>query len=202
MELILKKTVQNLGFKDDIVKVKNGYGRNFLIPQGYAILATESSKKVLQENIKQKAFKEKKVIESSKERAERILELSIKISSRVSTGNILFGSVTSKDVIDELGKNKIRINKNAIKIPGKKIKKIGSYSATIRLHRELSIELPFEVIAEKRTVSAGKKKTVSIKEIPAPIRKKPEHSDKEIAPIKEETTSDKESVALKNTDEK
>jgi large subunit ribosomal protein L9 len=98
MELILKEDVQNLGFKDEIVSVKNGYGRNFLIPQGKAIMATTSAKKVLAENLKQRAFKEKSIVEAAEKRATEIKKLEIQIASKVGSGDKLFGSVTNSDL--------------------------------------------------------------------------------------------------------
>jgi large subunit ribosomal protein L9 len=99
MELILKENVENLGFKDDLVKVKNGYGRNYLIPQGKAVLATSSAKKVLAENLKQKAFKEKKIIEDAKALGEKLMGVEMKISSKVGSGDKLFGSVSAADLV-------------------------------------------------------------------------------------------------------
>ena len=112
MELILKQDVENLGFKDDIVTVKNGYGRNFLIPQGHAILATASAKKVLAENLKQRAFKEQKLVDDAKKVAEAIAAMEIKIASKVGTGDKLFGSVNNIDVADALQKVGHDIEKN------------------------------------------------------------------------------------------
>ena len=150
MELILKQNVENLGFKDDLVKVKNGYGRNFLIPQGMAILATESAKKVLAENLKQKAFKEKKIIGEANALGKKISEIVTKIPSKVSNGDKLFGSVSALDLAKEFENQGHSIDKNAISIPGKTIKRLGSYTANIRLHREVSIQYPFDVIPEKK----------------------------------------------------
>ena len=150
MELILKQNVENLGFKDDLVKVKNGYGRNFLIPQGKAILATVSAKKVLAENLKQKAFKEKKIISDANALGKKLSDIVIKISSKVSSGDKLFGSVSALDLAKEFESKGHSIDKNAISIPGKTIKRIGSYTANIRLHREVSIQYPFDVIPEKK----------------------------------------------------
>ena len=99
MQIILKENVENLGFKDDLVKVKNGYGRNFLIPQGKAVLATTSAKKVLAENLKQKAFKEKKIIDDANALGEKLMAINIKISSKVGSGDKLFGSVTAADLV-------------------------------------------------------------------------------------------------------
>ena len=149
MELILKENVENLGFKDDLVKVKNGYGRNYLIPQGKAVLATSSAKKVLAENLKQKAFKEKKIIEDAKALGEKLMGVEMKISSKVGSGDKLFGSVSAADLVKLFESNNHKIDKNAIVIPGKTIKRLASYEAKIRLHRDVSIQFPFEVIPEK-----------------------------------------------------
>ncbi|WP_418511507.1 50S ribosomal protein L9 [Corallibacter sp.] len=152
MELILKQDVENLGFKDDIVTVKNGYGRNFLIPQGQAILATVSAKKVLAENLKQRAFKEKKVIDEANKTAEAIKALDIKIQAKAtegaSAGDKLFGSVTKLDLVEAFEKEGHTIDKKFINITGGNIKRLGQYNAVIRLHREVTFELPFEVIAQ------------------------------------------------------
>lgn len=148
MELILKKDVENLGFKDDIVKVKNGYGRNYLIPKGFAIFATESAKKILAENLKQRAFKEQKIISEAKEKAEKIKKLSLKITAKVHEGDKLFGSVSNADLAKEISKNNIVIDKKFITIIGKSIKKTGNYNASIRLHRKILVDIAFEVIGE------------------------------------------------------
>lgn len=148
MELILKQDVENLGFKDDIVTVKNGYGRNFLIPQGFAILATTSAKKVLQETLKQRAFKEKKIVDEAKAIAEALSKLEIKIPSKVGAGDKLFGSVNNIDLADALQKNSQSIDKKYITVIGGNVKRLGKYNAVIRLHREVTVDLPFEVVAE------------------------------------------------------
>lgn len=148
MELILKEDVSGLGFKDDIVQVKNGYGRNYLIPKGLAQIATESAKKVLAENLKQKAFKEKKEIEQAQQMARDISKLEIKIKSKVSVGDKLFGSVGSQNLLGVLKEKGFELNKDVISIPGKTIKRTGSHVAKIRLHREVTTEFPFEVIPE------------------------------------------------------
>lgn len=150
MEIILKENIENLGFKDDLVKVKNGYGRNYLIPQGKAVLATASAKKILAENLKQKAFKEKKIIDNAKALGEKLTDLVIKIPSKVGSGEKLFGSVSAVDLVKMFESQGHEIDKNSIAIPGKTIKRIGSYEAKIRLHREVSIQFPFEVIPEKK----------------------------------------------------
>lgn len=148
MEIILKEDVLNLGFKDDIVNVKNGYGRNFLIPQGKAILATTSEKKILSENIKQKAFKEKKIIDKANSLAKKILKTQIKIKSKAGEGDKLFGSVNASDFSKVLKNAGFEIEKNQISLPGKTIKRLGKYEASIRLHREVVVNHDFEIISE------------------------------------------------------
>ena len=148
MELILEQDVENLGFKDDIVTVKNGYGRNFLIPQGQAIMATASAKKVLAETLKQRAFKEKKIVEEANKIADAIKALEIKIASKVGSGDKLFGSVNNMDLADALQKEGHTIERKYINVIGGTVKRTGKYDAVIRLHRDVTVDLPFEVIAE------------------------------------------------------
>tara|TARA_B100001173_G_C15808042_1_gene470703 strand:+ start:82 stop:534 length:453 start_codon:yes stop_codon:yes gene_type:complete len=149
MELILKQDVEGLGFKDDVVTVKNGYGRNFLIPSGQAVLATTSAKKVRTENLKQRAFKEKKIIEDAQKVAENIKDLELKITAKVGSGDKLFGSVNNIDVAAALDKAGQSIEKKFITVTGGNVKRLGKYNAQIRLHRDVNVELPFEIIAEK-----------------------------------------------------
>ena len=148
MELILKRDVENLGFADDIVNVKNGYGRNFLIPQGAAVLATPSARKVLAENLKQRAYKEKKVIDDAQKEADKLKDLEVKISSKTGDGDKLFGSVNNADLAGALVKAGVSIEKKFISIPGNNIKRLGSYEATIRFHRDVVVPFAFDVIAE------------------------------------------------------
>ena len=150
MELILKEDVQNLGFKDDVVKVKNGYGRNYLIPKGVAVLATPSAKKVLAENLRQKAHKEKEVIAAANKTADALKELEIKISAKVGAAEKLFGSISNMDLADALAKEGHEIDKKYIIIKGGTIKRAGPYEAQIRLHRDVVVEFPFEVVPEKK----------------------------------------------------
>ena len=146
MELILKSDVPNLGFKDDVVIVKNGYGRNYLIPQGFAILATSSAKKVLAENIKQREFKEKKEIDEANKIAKKLAKLEIKISAKSGTGGKLFGSISNSDLSAELSNLGFDFDKKIIKIQGGTVKRLGTYSASLRLHRNVIQVLSFEVI--------------------------------------------------------
>ena len=149
MELILKEDVENLGFKDDVVKVKNGYGRNFLIPNGLAMLATESNKKVLAEKIKQSQNKQKKAIDEAQKIVKKLEKLDLKIAAKALEGDKLFGSITSADISKELAENKLEIEKKYIQLSSN-IKKTGSYSAKIRLHREVYFELSFDVVKEQK----------------------------------------------------
>ncbi len=149
MELILKEDVENLGFKDDVVKVKNGYGRNFLIPNGLAMLATESNKKVLAEKIKQSQNKQKKAIDEAQKIVKKLEKLDLKIAAKALEGDKLFGSITSADISKELAENKLEIEKKYIQLSSN-IKKTGNYSAQIRLHREVNFELSFEVVKEQK----------------------------------------------------
>ena len=149
MELILKQDVQGLGFKDDVVTVKNGYGRNFLIPGGHAILATTSAKKVLAENLKQRAFKEKKIVDDANTVAKSIKAMEIKISAKVASGDKLFGSVNNSDVSIALEKAGQKIEKKFITVTGGNVKRLGKYNAQVRLHRDVTVDLDFEIIPEK-----------------------------------------------------
>ena len=146
MELILKQDVQNLGFKDDVVNVKNGYGRNYLIPQGFAHLATSSAKKVLAENLKQRAHKEAKVVADAKAIAETLKALEIKIFAKAG-GEKLFGSITNIDIASALEKAGQSIDRKFI--TSGIVKRTGKYAANIRLHRDVVVELPYEIVAEQ-----------------------------------------------------
>jgi len=146
MELILKQDVQNLGFKDDVVSVKAGYGRNFLIPQGFAHMATPTAKKVLAENLKQRAFKEQKVVNEAKATAEALKALDIKITAKAG-GEKLFGSVTNADIATALQKEGQSIDRKFI--TSGIVKRTGKYSASIRLHRDVIVDLPYEILAEQ-----------------------------------------------------
>lgn len=149
MEIILSQDVENLGFKDDIVTVKNGFGRNYLIPKGYGFLATDSAKKVLAENLKQRAFKEKKVITDANKTAEVLKGMELKLSAKVAEGgHKLFGSITTIDLATAFDKAGQSIDKKFISIVGGSVKALGKYTATVRLHREVVVDVSFEVVAE------------------------------------------------------
>jgi large subunit ribosomal protein L9 len=152
MELILKQDVENLGFKDDVVTVKNGYGRNFLIPQGQAIMATISAKKVMAETLKQREYKEKTAIAEAQKTADALKQLDIKITSKAGTGatagDKLFGSITNMDLSHALKQQGHEVDKKFISINGGNIKRLGQYEAVIRLHRAVTVDMIFEVIAD------------------------------------------------------
>ncbi|MDR5590092.1 50S ribosomal protein L9 [Christiangramia sp. SM2212] len=148
MEVILKKDVDNLGFKDDVVAVKNGYGRNYLIPQGFAELATPSARKVLSETLKQRAYKEQKHIDEAKKQAEKLNNLEIKLTAKAGAGDKLFGSITNGDLADALAKEGVEIEKKYISIAGGNIKRLGQYEATLRFHREVVSNFTFDVVAD------------------------------------------------------
>jgi len=148
MEIILKEDVQNLGFKDDIISVKNGYGRNFLIPQGLAVLATPSAKKVHAENLRQRAHKEAQLVKDAQTIADRIAALQLKLQAKVGAGDKLFGSISNIDIAAALEKQNESIDKKYILVQGGSVKRLGSYIAKVRLHREVIADLAFEVVPE------------------------------------------------------
>jgi ribosomal protein L9 len=148
MEVILKEDVANLGYKDDIVHVKDGYGRNFLIPQGKAVIASESARKVLAEVLKQRAHKIAKIKEEAEALAEKMKGVSLTIGAKTSSTGTIFGSVTNIQIAEELAKLGFEIDRKIIRIKEDAVKEIGSYNATVRLHKEVSVEIPFEVISE------------------------------------------------------
>ena len=148
MEIILSQDVVNLGFKDDVVNVKNGFGRNFLIPKGYGRIATDSAKKVLAENLKQRTFKEQKLVADANKIAEALKSIELKLTAKVADGgHKLFGSITTIDLASSLEKSGQSIEKKFISIIGGTVKALGKYTASVRLHRNVVVELEFEVIA-------------------------------------------------------
>lgn len=147
MELILKKDVQDLGFKDDIVSVKPGYGRNFLIPQGFAQMATPSAKKMLAETLKQRAHKEAKIVDDAKKLAESLKALDLKLTAKAG-GEKLFGSITNNDIAEALEKAGHPVERKYI--TSGIVKRTGKYSASIRLHRDVIVDLPYEIVAEQQ----------------------------------------------------
>ena len=147
MEIILLEDVQNLGYKDDVVSVKNGYGRNYLIPQGKAILATPSAKKALAENQKQRADKLDKIKADAEELAEKINGISLTIGAKTSATGTIFGSVNNIQLAEALAKKGFEIDRKVIYI-NDNVKELGTYKAIVKLHKEVSAEINFEVVAE------------------------------------------------------
>lgn len=150
MELILKQDVNNLGNKDEIVTVKAGYGRNFLIPQGYAILATESAKKIHAENLKQKVHKEAKLISDAEALAAKMQNIKIKIKAKTSSTGKIFGSVNTIMIAEALEKQGFNIDKRNITIKDHdNIKELGNYSINIKIYKNVKLNLDIDVIAEQ-----------------------------------------------------
>ena len=147
MQVILKEDVINLGYKDDIVTVKDGYRRNFLIPMGKAVIASESAKKVLAENLKQRAHKLAKIKEDALALAEKLKEVSLTIGAKTSSTGTIFGSVNNIQIAEELAKKGFEVDRKIIIIK-EAVKEVGNYKATIKLHKEVSVEIPFEVVSE------------------------------------------------------
>jgi large subunit ribosomal protein L9 len=148
MEIILKKNVDNLGYKDDIVTVKPGYARNFLIPQGYAVLANASAKKAHAEVLKQRAHKEVKIKEEAQGIAAKLEGVTVKIAAKVGENGKIFGSVNTVQLSEALKAQGIEIDRKSLRIKEEPIKEIGSYTAEANLHKEVSVSFAFEVAGE------------------------------------------------------
>ena len=146
MERILLTDIANLGHKDDIVDVKQGYGRNYLIPQGYAILATPSARKVVAENLRQRAHKEAKLKAEAEEIAAQLAEVKLTIGAKTSSTGKIFGSVNSIMISESLKEKGFDIDRKKIVL--KDVKEIGTYTALIKLHREVKVDVEFEVVSE------------------------------------------------------
>ena len=148
MEIILKKDVANLGHADDIVKVKNGYAVNYLIPQGFAILATPSAKKILAENIRQRAHKEAKFRADAEALAAKLAETTVKIAVKISESGKIYGSVTTQQVADALAAAGIELDKKDITILSDSVKEAGVYEASVKCYKDIKGTFKFEVVAE------------------------------------------------------
>jgi large subunit ribosomal protein L9 len=148
MEIILLHDVNKLGQKDDIVSVKDGYGRNFLIPRGYAIAATPSAKKMHSENLKQRSHKEEKIKDEAQEIAAKLADVKIVVGAKTSSTGKIFGSVNTIQIAESLKEKGFDIDRKNITLPEDQIKEVGNYKAVIRLHRDVKVEVDFEIIAE------------------------------------------------------
>ncbi|MBR6087333.1 MAG: 50S ribosomal protein L9 [Prevotella sp.] len=159
MEIILKEDIIGLGFKNDIVNVKSGYGRNYLIPSGKGVIASESAKKVLAENLKQQAHKLAAILAAAEKEAEALNGVSLEIPAKVSATGVLYGSVNAGIVAEELAKKGINVDRKQILM--KDIKTVGEYVATVVYHKEVKVEVPVTVLAEND--SAAEKPAVEVK---------------------------------------
>ncbi len=148
MEIILTEDINNLGYKDDIVVVKNGYANNYLIPKGLAKPASVSAKKVLAENLKQRAHKEDKLRQDAQTIADKLQDKEIKVGAKTSSKGKIFGSVTNIQLADAINKKGFEIDRKKISIVENEVKEVGKYNALIKLHRDVKVELAFEVVSE------------------------------------------------------
>jgi len=148
MDIILKQEVERLGSKHEIITVKNGFARNYLIPQGYAILATESARKMVAETLRQQAHKAAKATESAREIAEKLQAITLRIGAKAGESGKIFGSVNNIQLADAFAKEGFSIERKTISILEEPIRDLGSYKAKVRLHKEVIVEVSFEVVAE------------------------------------------------------
>ena len=149
MDIILKQDIENLGHKDDIVTVKPGYARNFLIPQGMAIAATKTNKKVLDEIKRQRSYKEEKILEEAKTLAKAIENATVKIGAKAGTSGKIFGSVNDIQIANALKeKTGFDIERKMVHVDGESVKELGNYKATVKLHKDVEVEINFEVVEE------------------------------------------------------
>jgi large subunit ribosomal protein L9 len=148
MEIILKQDMANLGHKDDVIKVRNGYGRNYLIPQGYAILATESAKKMHTENMRQRSHKEQKLRTDAQAAAAKLSTVELKIGAKTSTTGKIFGSVNTIQIAEALIEKGFEIDRKNITLSEDTIKEIGTFRATVKIYKDIKAEISFEVYSE------------------------------------------------------
>lgn len=148
MEIILKDDIEKLGSKNEIVTVRPGYARNYLIPQGLAVVATESAKKVLAETQRQRAHKEEKILDEAKAQAEKLAGLKLSIGAKAGENGKIFGSVNTIQIAEALGKQGYEIDRKYISIKGDSIKELGQYVANVKLHKDVIQEVNFEVVSE------------------------------------------------------
>jgi large subunit ribosomal protein L9 len=148
MEVILKETIEKLGAKDEIVKVKPGYARNYLLPRGYAVVATTSARKVHAENLKQRAHKEARNLADAQALATKLEALSLSIGTKASETGKIFGSVNTIQIADALAKAGHPIDRKSISLSDEHIKMLGAYEARVKLHKEVTASVKFEVVAE------------------------------------------------------
>jgi large subunit ribosomal protein L9 len=179
MKIILKEDIIGLGYKNDVVNVKSGYGRNYLIPTGKGVIASESALKTLAENLKQQAHKLAAIKAEAEKKAEALKDVALEISAKVSATGVTYGSVTANTVADELAKKGFDIDRKIITMHD--IKKVGEYEATIHFHKEVEVKVPVKVVAENAPkAKAAEEATEEVKEQP-----KAEEANEEQAPAAE-----------------
>lgn len=149
MDIILKRDVENLGLEFDTVSVKPGYARNFLIPQGYAVLATPKNRQELAEVLEARKEEEAKLVAAATAIVEQLKKVSVSITAKVGTGDKLFGSINNANLSEELAKAGINVDKKYIKIPGNTIKRTGKFSALVRLHRNVEYNYEFTIVSDE-----------------------------------------------------
>ncbi|MBN2236941.1 MAG: 50S ribosomal protein L9 [Bacteroidales bacterium] len=149
MQIILKKDVPNLGYTDDTVEVKSGYARNYLIPQGFAIAANDTNKKILKEVLKQRAFKIQKIRNEAEAEAKLLTGITVKINAKAATSGKIYGSVNAIQIADAIKEqHNYDVDRKKITIQGETIKEVGTYKATAKLYKDIVAEFTFEVVAE------------------------------------------------------
>ena len=185
MEIILKEDIIGLGYKNDIVNVKKGYGRNYLIPQGKAVIASESAKKVLAENLKQQAHKLAAIKAEAEKRAEALKYVALFIPAKVSATGVTYGSVNAARVAEELAKLGIEVDRKIITMHD--IKKVGDFEATVHFHKEVEVKVPVKVVAEEeqKVAEAPAEEEAPKAEAPAEEAPKAEAPAEEEAPAAE-----------------
>ena len=150
MKVILKENIEHLGFKDEVVEVKNGYARNFLIPKGVASLATSSAIKMLEENLRQSAVKNQKIKDEAQKTADSLQEVVVQIVAKAGEKGKIFGSVNTIQLAEAIEKVGHKVDRKYIKIKGDAIKMLGSYEASVRLHKDVSVDVKFDVVSDKK----------------------------------------------------
>ncbi len=149
MEVILKQDINTLGYKNDVIKVKNGYARNYLIPKGLALEATETNRKIVAENQKQRAFKEEKIKKEAQKIADALQNITLKIGAKAGTSGKIFGSVNAIQIAEAIQKQyNYDIDRRKIMVDGESIKELGTYTAKVNLHKEVKLDVKFEVVSE------------------------------------------------------
>ncbi len=172
MEVILKEDIHNLGYKDDVVIVKDGYGRNYLIPQGKAVIASVSAKKMLAEELRQRAHKLAQIKAEAEELAKKLEGLDIKVVVKASNTGSIYGSVTNIQIADAIAAKGIEIDRRKIQL--KQVKEIGNYVAIVRLHKEVNVDLPFAVVPEDAPEPQSKPVADAPEQVEVPVAEKPE----------------------------